>query len=131
MSALDETMREFGPSFDRLGLLPEQAEGLIEQAMSAGAADPDMPAEAIREWGIRVLDSSPSTARGYYLLGLDHEEVAKAVESSGFEAKGALGATLDALREAENRFVRHQAAVDLFGVSAEDLGGALFAMEVP
>lgn len=131
VSDLDETMREFGPSFDRLGLLPAQAQGLIEQAMSAGAADPDMPAGAIREWGIRVLDGSPSSVRGFEALGLDHEEVARAVYSSGFEAKEALGATLDALRELDDRFERHQAAVDLFGVHAEDLGDALFAMEVP
>lgn len=130
MDDLDETMREFGPSFDRLGLLPAQAQELIEQAMSAGAADPDMPAGAIREWWIRVFEGSPVTARGFEALGMDREEVARAVYSSGFEAKEALGATLDALRELDDRFERHTAAVDLFGVHAEDLGDALFAMEV-
>lgn len=126
MSDLDETMREFGPSFDRLGLLPAEARGLIEQAMSAGAADPDMPAEAIREFALRILDGSPATARGFALLGM----VVTVAEVGGVQAREALGATLDALREVDDPHQRHQAAIDLFGVSAEDLGDALFAMEV-
>lgn len=131
VSDLDETMREFGPSFDRLGLRPRQAKKMIRQAISAGAADPDMPAGAIREWWIRVFEGSPTTDRGFEALGMDRQEVARAVHAGGFEAKEALGATLDALRELDDRFERHQAAVDLFGVAAEDLGEALFAMEVP
>jgi len=122
MSDLDETMREFGPSFDRLGLRRALAKTLIKQAMSAGADEPDRPAEAIREFALRFVDRSPAMARGFGLLGL---------MVGGLRFEAALGAALDALRDVDDRVERHQAAVDLFGVSAEDLGDALFAMEVP
>lgn len=131
MSDLDETMREFGPWLDQLGLLPEQSVELIGQAMSAGATDARMPANALKEFLVRVLDDSAATARGFDRLGLDVAEVARAFAEDAFQRKEALGATLDALREVDDSFERHQAAVDLFGVSAEDLGDALFAMEVP
>lgn len=128
---MEATLAEFGPSLAHLGLTRPQLAQLISQAMEAGATDPDQPAGALREFWLRTRDGSANTRRALGTLGLDPLDVAERVAAAGSEqAREALGDVLDALRDLGYGHERHQVAVNLFGVAAEDLGDALFAMEV-
>lgn len=125
-----ETTIEYGTQFRELGLEGEEAFGLISQALRGGARDTDFAADALKEFAIRAQDGSKLSAEGFALIGLSAEEMTAKVAAGGPAAREALGQTLDALREIEDPALRNAAAVALFGTKAEDLGDALFAMDL-
>lgn len=125
-----DTLEEYAPQFARLGISGEQAMGLISQAMQAGARNSDIAADALKEFVIRAQDGTEMTARGFKSLGLDAGKMADDIAAGGTRAETALGLTLDKLRAIEDPVLRNQAAVDLFGTKAEDLGDSLYAMDL-
>lgn len=127
---LIDTTIEYSTKFRDLGLTGQEAMGLIGQAMDAGARDTDTAADALKEFAIRAIDGSEATARGFEAIGLNAQDMGHSIAAGGTLAHDALGKTLAALRAIENPVERNQAAVDLFGTKAEDLGDALFNMDL-
>lgn len=131
MTALDDTMAEFKPWFDRLGFTRADAFRLIGSATAAGTPDPDMPAEAVRELALRVLDGAPVTDRALARLGLAPELVWQGIAAEGAPARAAVAATLKALRKVHDVVERRALAADLFGAVTKRFGAdGLLMMEV-
>lgn len=127
---LIDTLTEYPALFQRLGLSGEEALGLVVQGLRAGARNSDLAADALKEFQIRATDASESSAEGFRLLGLDAEEMTAKIARGGQDARDGLDLVLDRLRETEDPVLRNAAAVALFGTQAEDLGQALFAMDL-
>ena len=125
-----DTIIEYAGQFDRLGITGPQSLGLISQAMTGGARDTDYAADALKEFVLKAQDGSLTTARGFRTIGLNAESMGQAIASGGSSAATALDATLDGLNAIHDPVLRNQAAVDLFGTKAEDLGQALFDMNL-
>lgn len=123
-----DTFNEYGTQFRKLGIDGPQAMGLIDQAIKAGARDSDVAADALKEFSIRAVDGSKTTAAGFKALGLDAGAMGEAIGKGGKTANDALAKTLDKLRGIKDPTKQAQAATALFGTQAEDLGAALFAM---
>ena len=127
---LMDTIEEYSTKFRDLGLNGQQAFGLIEQAMDAGARNADIAADALKEFSIRAQDGSVLTRRGFETIGLDADKMGKMVAAGGDSATSALRQTLNALQQMPPGVERSTAAVDLFGTKAEDLGEALYSMDL-
>lgn len=125
-----DTLNEYGTQFRKLGLDGPQAMGLISQAIRAGARDSDIAADAIKEFSIRAIDGSKLTAQGFKMLGLDADKMAQQIARGGTGATKGLDTVLDRLRNIKDPVKQAQAATALFGTQAEDLGDALFAMDL-
>lgn len=125
-----DTIEEYSTKFRDMGLSGSESLGLLNQALDAGARDADIAADSIKEFSIRAIDGSEATARGFKTLGLDARQMGQDIGAGGESARDALDKTLDGLRSIEDPVLRNQAAVDLFGTTAEDLGDALFAMDL-
>lgn len=125
-----DTMNEYGTQFRKLGLDGPRALGLISQAIKAGARDSDVAADALKEFSIRAIDGSKTTADGFKMLGLSSTKMAADIGEGGTRASKALGLTLDKLRGIKDPVKQNAAATALFGTQAEDLGRALFAMNL-
>ena len=125
-----DTFTEYPALFARLGLSGEEALGLIEQGLGAGARNSDIAADALKEFQIRATDASTLSAEGFKTLGLNAEEMTAKISRGGSEARDGLELVLTKLRETEDPVLRNAAAVALFGTQAEDLGDALFAMDL-
>jgi phage-related minor tail protein len=125
-----DTLDEYSGQFARLGLNGQEAMGLISQALQAGARDSDFAGDALKEFGIRAQDGSVATARGFKTIGLNAQEMGKMVAAGGASANSALRQTLNALQSMPEGIERNTAAVDLFGTKAEDLGDALYHMDL-
>lgn len=125
-----DTLTEYPSLFQRLGLSGEEALGLVSQSMQAGARNSDLAADALKEFQIRATDASTASAAGFEALGLNAEEMTAKIARGGTDARDGLDAVLTKLRETEDPVVRNAAAVALFGTQAEDLGEALFAMDL-
>ncbi|HWU30191.1 MAG TPA: phage tail tape measure protein [Microbacterium sp.] len=127
---LIDTLTEYPSLFKRLGLSGEEALGLINQGMQAGARNSDLAADALKEFQIRATDASVSSAAGFKALGLNAQDMTAQIARGGEDARNGLALVLDKLRETEDPVKRNAAAVALFGTQAEDLGDALFAMDL-
>lgn len=125
-----ETFQEYSPAFREVGIDASDATGLMVQGLQAGARDADKVADALKEFGIRAQDGSEASAEGFKLIGLSASEMTAAVAEGGPAARSALDQVLDGLRGMEDPVQRNAAAVALFGTQAEDLGDALFALDL-
>ncbi len=125
-----DTFNEYGTQFRKLGLDGQTALGLIDQAIKAGARDSDVAADALKEFSIRAVDGSKTTADGFKRLGLNAKQMGEDIGAGGKRATSALDITLDRLRAIKDPVTRAQIAVELFGTQAEDLGDALYAMNL-
>lgn len=125
-----DTIEEYSTQFRSLGLSGQQAFGLIEQAMEGGARNVDQAADALKEFQIRAQDGSVATRRGFQAIGLDADIMGRKIAAGGTSAKDALQQTLNKLAAMEPGVARNTAAVDLFGTKAEDLGDALYDMDL-
>lgn len=124
-----DTFTEYPALFERLGLDGQTATGLIEQGLNAGARSTDLVADALKEFQIRATDGSTASAEGFRALGLDAEAMTAQIAAGGDGAAAGLDQVLDSLRGMQDPVERNAAAVALFGTQAEDLGGALFALD--
>jgi phage-related minor tail protein len=125
-----DTFTEYPALFQRLGLSGEEALGLINQGLEGGARNSDLAADALKEFQIRATDGSTTSAAGFEALGLSAEEMTAKIAAGGESAKEGLDQVLDGLRAIEDPVARNAAAVALFGTQAEDLGSALFNLDL-
>jgi phage-related minor tail protein len=124
-----DTINEYGTQFRKAGLDGATAIGILNQAIAAGARDADIAADAIKEFTIRAVDGSKTSADGFKALGLNADDMAKKFALGGAAANGVLDITLDRLRSVKDPVKQSQTAVALFGTQAEDLGAALLAID--
>ncbi|WP_399142157.1 phage tail tape measure protein [Streptomyces sp. NBUA17] len=126
---LIDTVNEYSTQWRKAGLDGATAIGLIGQALQAGARDGDVAADAIKEFSIRAVDGSKTSADGFKMLGLNADDMASKFAKGGSAANGVLDLTLDRLRGIKDPVKQSAAAVALFGTQSEDLGAALYAMD--
>jgi phage-related minor tail protein len=124
-----DTFTEYPALFQRLGLDGETATGLINQGLAAGARNTDVVADALKEFQIRATDGSTASAAGFEALGLNAADATAQIARGGADASAGLDDVLDRLRGMTDPVAQNAAAVALFGTKAEDLGGALFALD--
>lgn len=125
-----DTLNEYSTKFRDLGLNGQQAMGLISQAIQAGARDSDTAADALKEFQIRAIDGSKASSEAYKALGLDAKAMTAQIAKGGPQASAGLALVLDRLRAMKDPAAQTAAAVGLFGTKAEDLGQALYAMDL-
>lgn len=125
-----DTFTEYPVVLRKLGLDGQQSLGLLNQGLTAGARNSDVVADALKEFQIRATDSSEASAKGYERIGLNAEEMTAKIAAGGDGAREGLQQVLDGLRAMEDPVQRNAAAVELFGTKAEDMGDALFALDL-
>lgn len=127
---LFESVTEYSTQFRKLGLSGADAIGLMNQALVGGARDADVAADAIKEFAIRVVDGSESSALAFEGLGLSAEDMASRFAQGGDVARTAVGDLLSRIRQIEDPLKRNEIALALFGTQFEDLGGAFDAFNL-
>lgn len=122
------TIQEYSVQFKKLGVDGPTAMGLISQGLKGGARDADLVADAFKEFSIRAVDGSQSSADAFKGLGLDAEKMTQQIAKGGPEASKGLQTVLEKLRGIKDPAEQAQLATGLFGTQAEDLGSALYAL---
>jgi phage-related minor tail protein len=124
-----DTLNEYGTQFRKMGLDGATATGILSQGLKGGARDADLVADAIKEFSIRAIDGSATTAQGFKAIGLDANDMAKRIGKGGKSASDALQETMDKLRGMKDPVKQAAAATGLFGTQSEDLGKALYSID--
>ncbi len=128
---LMDTLIEYSGQFELVGLSGEQAMGLIRQAMDAGARDTDKVGDAVKEMGLRIREGTEPAREALGNLGVDVESVIAGFTDGGPAASDAMGVVFDALRRLdEDGGNTAEVIANLFGGPGEDLGAALFALDL-
>jgi phage-related minor tail protein len=128
---LIDTLNEYSTQFKTLGLDGPKAFGLIVQAAEAGARDTDNVADSLKEMGLRIREGTEPAVDALKMLGLDAKDTISAFQEGGPRAVTAIDRVFDALRDLEEKGGNTQAVIAaLFGGPGEDLGAALYALDV-
>ncbi|WP_320069600.1 phage tail tape measure protein [Micromonospora sp. RTGN7] len=125
-----DSMSEYSTQFRKLGLSGADAMGLMNQGVKAGARDLDTVGDALKEFAIRAADGSKSSAEGFEAIGMNAEKMTNIFAKGGPKAREALGTVLERIQAMKDPTEREAAAVALFGTKAEDLQGALGALDL-
>ncbi|MHD0301827.1 phage tail tape measure protein [Rhodococcus erythropolis] len=127
---LVDTVTEYSVQFAKVGLSGAEAFGLMNQAVKNGARDTDTAADAIKEFAIRSIDGSKAAAEAYEALGMNAEDMTAKIAKGGADGTEGMTQLLTKIREIEDPVVRNTVAVGLFGTKAEDLGDAMYKLDL-
>lgn len=125
-----DTFSEYPTQFRQLGLSAEEAFGLIQQGLRGGARDSDVIADALKEFSIEAAQAGDRVVEAFEAMELDADRLTQMFAKGGPEARKALDEVFDALKKIEDPLERNQVAVGLFGTKAEDLAGAVGALDL-
>jgi TP901 family phage tail tape measure protein len=125
-----DTLNEYSTQFRKVGLDGVTAMGLVSQALKNGARDSDVAADAVKEFSIRAVDGSKGAADAYKALGFDAKKMIAILARGGPEARAALDEILDRIRATRGSADAATIAFGLFGTQSEDLGEALYSMDL-
>lgn len=125
-----DSIDEYGVVFNALGVDGAAGIDIMNQAMKAGARNGDLVADTLKEYTLigKAMDPKKAGA-AYEALGLNAVEMQKAIAGGGSGATDALTKTMDALRATTDPVKQNALAVEIFGTKAEDLQGALYAID--
>jgi phosphotransferase system HPr-like phosphotransfer protein len=99
--------------------------------VAAGARDTDNIADSLKEMGLRIREGTQPAIDALELLGLNAKDIVEAFQKGGPDAVAGMDKVFDALRELEEKGGNAQAVIAaLFGGPGEDLGAALYALDV-
>lgn len=124
-----DSFNEYAVHFKQIGFGANDMMNMFNNAAQQGVFDVDKIGDAVKEFGIRAIDGSKSTAEGFEAIGLNANDMAKKIKAGGETGKQAFGETLQALAKMEDPIKREAAGVALFGTMWEDMGSeAVLAM---
>lgn len=119
---LQEAITEYSQFFNQIGIGGPEAFALLAEGAALGQYGIDKTGDAIKEFGIRAIDTSTSTADAFALLNLPLAEMQTALAGGGDAAEDAFRKIVTGLSEIEDPAEQAQAAIALFGTPVEDLG---------
>ena len=117
-----DTINEYSPQFQKLGMSAEDMFRIFQAGSDSGAFNLDKIGDAIKELSIRVVDGSDTTAAGFEAIGLNADEMTAKFAAGGQAAKEAFSETITGLSSMGDPLAQNQAGVALFGTMWEDLG---------
>ncbi|MEV8065279.1 phage tail tape measure protein [Streptomyces sp. NPDC085995] len=129
---LVETFREYSPVFKQAGLSGQTALGLIRQGVQGGwVQDTDKIADAFKELQLRATEGSDGVKDAFKTLGLDAKKTGDDIAAGGKRGEQGMDLVLKKLKKlGPNTQEAKQIVSTLFGGPGEDLGAALFALDV-
>lgn len=122
-----DSINEYSIQFGKLGFTADDMFNIFQKGADSGAWNLDKVGDAIKEFSIRAIDGSDSTAEGFKSIGLNAAEMTAEFGKGGESAKKAFSETVKALSSIEDPLEKDAAGVALFGTMWEDLGPDVIA----
>lgn len=119
---LMDSISEYSVQFAKVGFDADDMFKIFQKGAESGAFNLDKVGDAVKEFSIRAIDGSDSTAEGFNKIGLNADEMAAKFSEGGESAKAAFYETVKALASIEDPLEKDAAGVELFGTMWEDLG---------
>jgi hypothetical protein len=117
-----EAITEYSQFFNQIGIDGPEAFALLAEGAALGQYGIDKTGDAIKEFGIRAIDTSTATADAFKTLNLDLDATQTAIAGGGEAAEEAFRQIVQGLDDIEDPAEQAQTAIALFGTPIEDLG---------
>lgn len=114
---------------DRAGVDGSKGVQSAQESLASAQQGVADASQAAANANAAAADDSTALGKAYRRLGIDGEWAANAIATGGPEAQRALQMVRDGLLGVEDPVERNALAVQFFGTKAEDLQGALYAMD--
>lgn len=126
-----DSVGEYSTQFANGGADAGQFFSVLETGFQAGALGTDKAADSFKEFRLRIIDGSDTTAAALEMIGLSAEEMTAAIDSGAMTTADAFALVTSKLAETEDASVRMQAGAGLLGTQFEDLGdSAVMALDL-
>lgn len=124
-----DTLREYAPQFNEMGMSVENMMAVLQAGTDAGAWNLDKVGDAIKESHLRMGALDKATVEAYKSMGFNAEEYVGKISKGGEIGNKAFQEVMSELMKVEDATLRNQLATDLFGTQYEDLQEkVIFAM---
>ncbi len=120
-----DTLNEYANQYDKLGLSADQMLQSLITGADSGAFSIDKVGDAVKEFSIRSVDMSKTSADAYKALGLNSDKMFAAFAEGGDTANAAFFEVISALQNIDDPLKQSQLGVALFGTQFEDLGAGV------
>jgi len=118
---LPEILNEYGTNFRALGFDGKDAMNMLVNASAGGAIALDKTGDALKEFTLLGSDMSESSQEAYKKIGLNAEDMSRAIATGGPAAQEALQKTAAGLMNIKDPLDRANTSLQLFGSPLEDL----------
>ncbi|NUW33416.1 phage tail tape measure protein [Nonomuraea sp. SMC257] len=118
-----DSFNEYSTIFRDFGISAEEALGLMSQGLKSGARDSDVVADSLKELTAKIKDKSAASALKE--LGLNANEMMRAIAKGGPAGHKALDLILTKFRDIKEPAKQAEIAAGLFGTKAEDMSKAI------
>lgn len=113
-----DSVREYSNQFGSVGASADQFFSTLQSGLGAGVLGTDKIADAIKEFNLRILDGSTSTAEA--LAAIDLSFLPEQINSGAITSADALGLIIEKLSEVDEA-TRREVGTALIGTQFEDL----------
>lgn len=117
-----DSITEYAPQFRSAEADAGQFFSALETGLQGGMLGTDRAADMFKEFRVRLLDGSTTTADGLKLIGLSMDDITSRINSGSLTWADAFTLIQDKLRGTDNQAVQMQAGVALLGTQFEDMG---------
>jgi phage-related minor tail protein len=125
-----DTFNEYGTQFRKFGFDAKTATGLLANGLKAGARDSDTVADSLKELALRIADGTVASAGGFKMIGMNSSDAMARFAKGGDSAKKVFGEMMQGLNKIKDPAKKNAAALALFGTKAEDMGDAIYALDL-
>ncbi|MFI5755619.1 phage tail tape measure protein [Streptomyces sp. NPDC051569] len=115
-----DTLNEYSPQFAKIGMDGPAALGLLNAMMQAGVRDSDAAADAVKEFGLRSIDTAAAVTDAYKGLGLNADQTRAAIAAGGPAGVDAMNQVFTALQKVKDPVQQNQLGTALMGTQWED-----------
>lgn len=116
-----DTINEYSPFMQMVGIKGQQAMELLIGAAEKGEFGIDKTGDAIKEFTVLATDMSDRTKSAYKSMGMSSEKMTKDLLTGGDTARDAFNKIVTGLQNIKDPVAQSQAALALFGSPLEDL----------
>jgi phage-related minor tail protein len=126
-----DTIKEYSTQFKNLGIDGQTSMGLIQQMVDQGIVpSTDKAADLLKEFSIRVHDTSQTSQDAFKQLGINQGDFVKQLQEGGPVAEGAIQSVFDKLSSIKDPIQRNKIGVELMGTQWEDTGGRINGIDL-
>lgn len=116
-----ETLSEYGPYFQQAGFTAEEMFSIIETGAMAGVQGTDKIGDAVKEFGIRLIDGSKTSREAFAALGVDYDQMTAQLNAGTLTGAQVFDDTLARLKAMDDQVLANQLGVALYGTQWEDI----------
>ncbi|MCB8942539.1 MAG: phage tail tape measure protein [Ardenticatenaceae bacterium] len=117
-----ESITEYSPQFAAAQATAGQFFSAMDGGLQGGVLGTDKFLDMFKEFRVRILDGSETTAQGFQQIGLNIDEVTTRLQDGSSTITDVFQEVTGRLRQTDDQAVQMQAGVALLGTQFEDLG---------